>query len=100
MTITIDTYPVRKKQCATCPFRTDSTGRHPDPMLVSRIQQQCLTEASQICHHPRLIGKPKTHLCRGAREWNISELAIASSHTPDNKLTHCSASLTGRSWDR
>lgn len=58
-----------QNQCATCPFRTDSTGRHPDPMLVHRIQQQCLTEASQICHHPRLMGKPETHLCRGARDF-------------------------------
>jgi hypothetical protein len=39
--------------------------------LVNRIQQQCLTEASQICHHPHLHGKPETHLCRGARDFQL-----------------------------
>lgn len=67
--MTINTFPVMKTQCQTCPFRSDSTGNYPDPMLVSKIQQQCLTTASQICHHPRLMGKPETHLCRGARDF-------------------------------
>lgn len=63
--------PVMAAQCPTCPFRVEAGGRHPDPQLVSRIQLRCLTEASQICHHPRLQGKPETHLCRGARNYQI-----------------------------
>jgi len=64
-------FPVCAAQCSTCPFRVDASGRHPDPQLVSRIQLRCLTEASQICHHPRLQGKPETHLCRGARDYQL-----------------------------
>jgi hypothetical protein len=64
--------PVMKRQCATCPFRTDDHGRHPDVKLVNRIQDQCLNEASQICHHPALEGKPETHLCRGARDFQLT----------------------------
>ena len=67
----IANYPVMKAKCATCPFRTDERGRYPDPRLISRIQQQCLNDASQICHHPELEGKPQTHLCRGARDFQL-----------------------------
>ena len=47
-------FPVMPKQCATCPFRLNQKGFHPDPQLVQQIQTQSLTVASQICHHPRL----------------------------------------------
>lgn len=86
MTININAFPVMQKQCATCPFLTDSKGRYPEPMLVNRIQQQCLTQASQICHHPRLTGKPETHLCRGARDYQIEifyRLGILEASTDD-----------------
>ena len=49
MVIDIKDYPVMKRKCTTCPFRTDERGRHADPRLVSRIQKQVLSEASQIC---------------------------------------------------
>jgi hypothetical protein len=52
-----------KEQCPTCPFRN---GTYPD--LAERVTARCLTEASQICHHPVLHGKKETHLCRGARD--------------------------------
>ena len=39
--------------------------------LVARIQQQCLTKGSQICHHPVVEGEPETHLCRGARDFQL-----------------------------
>ena len=45
MVIDVKDYSVMKRKCATCPFRTDERGRHPDPRLVSRIQKQVLTEA-------------------------------------------------------
>lgn len=67
-------FPVMGAQCPTCPFRIDARGRHPDPQLVNQIQLRCLTKASQICHHPRLQGKPETHLCRGARNYQIEIL--------------------------
>ena len=64
-------YPLMKKRCSTCPFNTNERGRHPCPELVDKIQRRCLSEASQICHHPRLGGKPETHLCRGARDFQL-----------------------------
>lgn len=67
----ISNFPVMPRQCPSCPFRTDADGRHPDPELVSRIQQRCFSEASQICHHPRTHGNQQTHLCRGARDFQI-----------------------------
>ena len=67
----IDGWQVRKAKCPTCPFRTDERGRHRDPHLVGRIQEQCLKKASQICHHPALYGKPQTYLCRGARDFQL-----------------------------
>ena len=82
----IPNFPVMPRRCPTCPFRTDERDRYPDkailqrgasPLqscraeLVAKIQQRCLSEASQICHHPRLQGKAETHLCRGARDFQI-----------------------------
>jgi hypothetical protein len=56
-------------KCKTCPFNVDENGRHVDEKMVSRIQVQVITEAGQICHHPRLHNKPETHLCRGAYDF-------------------------------
>jgi len=30
---------------------------------------RAVSEASEICHHPFLNGKPQTHLCRGSRDF-------------------------------
>ena len=65
-------YPVMRAPCATCPFRADRRGRHPDPKLVEKILGRTLSQASQICHHPTLSGKEQTHLCRGARDFQIA----------------------------
>ena len=67
----ITEFPVMKKKCATCPFRENEQGRYNDPQLVNRIKTDVLTEVSQICHHPRLDGKEETHLCRGARDFQL-----------------------------
>jgi hypothetical protein len=67
----IKDFSVMPRKCSTCPFRTDENGKHPDLRLVERIKQTTLTEASQICHHPRLSGKEENHLCRGARDWQL-----------------------------
>jgi hypothetical protein len=59
--------PVMKAQCATCPFRAGG-----DAGLQARIERQVLSEASQTCHHTGVIhSKPDTHLCRGARDFQL-----------------------------
>lgn len=67
----ITNFPVMPAKCSTCPFRVNDHGRHVDPMTVSRIQADVISKASQICHHPTLSGKKETHLCRGARDYQI-----------------------------
>jgi len=69
--INITDFPVMPTKCKTCPFRVDENGRHQDPHFVSRIQTDVISHASQICHHPRLSGKQETHLCRGARDFQL-----------------------------
>ncbi|MGI2907161.1 hypothetical protein [Tolypothrix sp. VBCCA 56010] len=68
----VQNYLVMPAKCVTCPFRTDEHGRHPNPQLTSKLMQQVICEASQICHHPRQAGKPETHLCRGARDYQLT----------------------------
>jgi len=67
----IERFLVMSKQCKTCPFRKDKQGKHRDNKLVARIQIQSLKEGNQICHRPRLEGKTETHLCRGARDYQL-----------------------------
>ena len=67
----ISKFSVTKKQCQTCPFRTDKRGKHPDEELVAKIQMRVLTESNQICHHHKLLDKPKLHLCRGAKDFQL-----------------------------
>lgn len=66
--------PVMRKQCATCPFRDGPNGRPIDCGLVAKVQERVLTTGSQICHHPRTKGKKQTHLCRGARDFQLNVL--------------------------
>lgn len=65
-------WPVMAKQCPTCPLRQDERGRYPDERLASSVIERCITRASQICHHPRLQGRRETHLCRGARDYQLT----------------------------
>lgn len=62
-------WPVMKGKCPTCPFNKDENGRETAPEIADMVRSRCLTEASQICHHPRLYGKKEDHLCRGARDF-------------------------------
>ncbi|UBF29891.1 hypothetical protein K9N68_37405 (plasmid) [Kovacikia minuta CCNUW1] len=64
-TTDISDFPVMKKRCKTCPFNPDG-----DEELQGRVISR-LFQASQICHHPNLYGKPSTHLCRGARDYQL-----------------------------
>ncbi|MGZ8172984.1 MAG: hypothetical protein ACXWT8_07160 [Methylobacter sp.] len=60
--------PVMKGRCPTCPFHEKNDGQIE---LANMVRDRCLTKASQICHHPRLKGKKETHLCRGARDFQL-----------------------------
>lgn len=68
--------PVRKTQCATCPFRHGSPYEH----LRSDLTMSALSEASRICHSTgsnginRRTGKPPA-LCRGARDVQLHYFA-------------------------
>ena len=55
-------------KCATCPFREGG-----DAALRASVESRLLS-ASQICHHPRLNGHKETHLCRGARDFQLQLL--------------------------
>lgn len=57
---------VMPEKCLTCPFRDGG-----DVESRTRVTKRILTDASQICHHPRTHGKPETHLCRGARDLQL-----------------------------
>src|SRR5438552_3167816 len=60
--------PVMQRQCATCPFREGSSLSE----LRPKIEERALAQASQTCHSTGLInGKPDTHLCRGARDFQL-----------------------------
>jgi hypothetical protein len=58
--------PVMTVKCVTCPFR-DSADRR----LRANLQARLL-ERSQLCHHPMLHKKRLTHLCRGARDEQLT----------------------------
>ena len=67
----ISSWPVMKGKCPTCPFNQDKNGRDAVPDIADMVRKRCLTEASQICHHPRLHSKKEDHLCRGARDYKL-----------------------------
>lgn len=57
------------EKCASCPFREDG-----DRVLCANILARTLLQAQQVCHHPRMHGKKETHLCRGARDEQLTVL--------------------------
>jgi len=64
-------WPVMQAKCPTCPFNKNRDGKEQIPELADKVRRRCLTQASQICHHPRLKGKKQNHLCRGARDFQL-----------------------------
>lgn len=64
----IKNWPVMSTKCASCPF-----GEGGDAQICASVMTR-LFEASQICHHPVLHGKKETHLCRGARDEQLTIL--------------------------
>ncbi len=67
----ISGWPVMKGKCPTCPFNKSENGLEASPDIANTVRSRCITEASQICHHPRLHGKKENHLCRGARDFQL-----------------------------
>ena len=65
----IKNWPVMAEKCASCPFREGG-----DIELRNRVMERVNISSSQICHHPRLHGKKETHLCRGARDEQLTIL--------------------------
>jgi hypothetical protein len=52
---------------------------------------QAIIEASQICHHPLLSGKKETHICRGARDFQLEifyRLGVIDSPTDEAWKQH------------
>jgi hypothetical protein len=64
--IDISKFRLRKNRCSTCSFNPKG-----DRHIRSMVEQRCLTEASQICHHEQILNKKATHLCRGARDFQL-----------------------------
>lgn len=77
--IDISNFSVMNSKCWSCPFVIDLSLSH-------QIMNRCL-ESSQVCHHPRLSGKKETHLCRGARDYQLEifhRLGIISEPTDES----------------
>lgn len=75
-TVKIKSAPLRKTMCKTCPFRAGS----PYADLAGDLAASALSDSSRICHstgsngiHRRTGIKP--HLCRGARQVQLSVFA-------------------------
>lgn len=66
--VNIENFPVMKGMCLTCPFRHEHEGQIE---IADMVRERCMTEASQICHHPWLHNKNEDHLCRGARDFQL-----------------------------
>jgi hypothetical protein len=62
-------FPIMPAMCASCPFRDGG-----DIALRNAVMSRTILQASQVCHHPRIHGKRETHLCRGARDQQLTIL--------------------------
>jgi hypothetical protein len=61
--------PVMPSRCASCPFNEGG-----DLRLRVAVLNRTILQASQLCHHPRIHGHRSTHLCRGARDEQLTLL--------------------------
>lgn len=62
--------PVMPACCSSCPF-LQVDGRDQNRDLADAIRARVMN-GSQVCHHPRLSGEKETHLCRGARDHQLT----------------------------
>ncbi len=53
-----------KAKCKTCLFHNENS------RLCNEVKVRVLN-ASQMCHQPRGSNRPETHLCRGARDFQL-----------------------------
>lgn len=91
--------PLRKTMCATCPFRLGSKYA----CLAEHLTLAAMSE-SRICHSTgsnnginRRTGKPE-HICRGARDVQLSVMAAAGQITaPTDKAWNDARVLIGMS---
>lgn len=63
--------PLMPDKCVTCPFRSEGYDQ-----VRENVQARSLQGVNQTCHHTGSIhGKPDTHLCRGARDFQLQIFA-------------------------
>ncbi|WP_347990312.1 hypothetical protein [Methylomonas sp. AM2-LC] len=74
--INIQNWLVMKCMCQTCPFNKHENIKDQSPEIANMVRSRCLTKASQICHHPRMHGKKESHLCRGARDFQLEIFSL------------------------
>ena len=74
---TLDPNNVREKKCKSCPFGKygEAIGSEVDvetfALFQSSLAEKSLNEANQYCHADELKGKVSTHVCRGARGFQL-----------------------------
>lgn len=62
----ISKLPVMSKRCESCPFNDDGC------KSIRQMVMDRSLEMSQTCHSTGVVhGKEDTHLCRGARDYQI-----------------------------
>lgn len=76
--------PVMKGMCETCPFGEDG-----DVEVRTNVQERTLKGINQTCHHSGGLNKRDTHLCRGARDFQL-RLFVAMGFLPE---------ATDAAWD-
>jgi hypothetical protein len=78
-------------KCPACPFAEAG-----NLQLRNNITNRLLI-TNQLCHHPQLKVKAETHLCRGARDWQLEiftrlgvlpETSDVAWDTAQGKLNH------------
>lgn len=68
-------------KCSTCPFLPSG-----DSVVRKRVTRRIIEDSSQVCHHPALSGKPQTHICRGARDIQLTVMhALGAIKAPTDK---------------
>lgn len=58
--------PVMKGMCETCPFSENGSLE-----VRANVESRTLRGINQTCHHSGGLDKRDTHLCRGARDFQL-----------------------------
>lgn len=74
--------PLTAAPCGSCPFGPNGVEE-----VATSVKQRILTQASQTCHSTGAIhGRRDTHLCRGARDFQLQilhRMGLLSAPTDD-----------------